>query len=64
MRELPYELILVNRKELPNFSPANPKFSLAIRAWQKVPLPITRVLGPADPAVSLRGLRRRADPEL
>jgi FemAB-related protein (PEP-CTERM system-associated) len=46
MRELPYEMILIRRKGLPNFSPANPKFDLAIRLWRKVPLPITRWLGP------------------
>jgi FemAB-related protein (PEP-CTERM system-associated) len=46
MRELPYEVLLVNRKELPNFSPANPRFDLAIRIWRKLPLPVTRVLGP------------------
>ena len=46
MRELPYEMILVRRKSLPNFSPANPKFGLAIRLWRSVPLPITRILGP------------------
>jgi FemAB-related protein (PEP-CTERM system-associated) len=44
MRELPYEIILVNRNELPNFSPANPKFSLAIRFWQKLPMPLARLL--------------------
>jgi len=46
MRELPYELLLVNRKDLPNFSPANPRFNLAIRIWQNIPLPVTRLLGP------------------
>lgn len=46
MRALPYELILVRRKELPNFSPANPKFNLAIAIWQRLPLWVTRVLGP------------------
>src|ERR1035438_8748100 len=30
MRELPYEVLLVNRKQLPNFSPANPRFEIAI----------------------------------
>ena len=47
MRDLPYEIVLVMRKELPNFSPANPRFHLAIRLWQKVPLRVTRMLGPA-----------------
>ena len=46
MRELPYEMILVKRTELPNFSPANPKFELAIRLWKMMPLPLTRLLGP------------------
>jgi len=46
MRELPYEVVLVRRKELPNFSPANPRFDLAIRLWRKMPLWLTRLLGP------------------
>ena len=46
MRELPYEVLLVNRKEVPNFSPQNPKFERAIRVWQKLPLVVTRALGP------------------
>ena len=45
-RELPYEILLVKRKQMPNFSPANPKFDLAIRAWRRVPLPLTRIIGP------------------
>ncbi|MBV8730701.1 MAG: peptidoglycan bridge formation protein FemAB, partial [Acidobacteriia bacterium] len=43
MRELPYEIVLIRRKELPNFSPANPRFRLAIRAWSVLPLPVARV---------------------
>jgi FemAB-related protein (PEP-CTERM system-associated) len=46
MRELPYEIILVRRKSLPNFSPANPRLDIAIRLWRKLPLPLTRLLGP------------------
>lgn len=45
-KELPYEIVLVRRRELPNFSPANPAFGLFIRVWQKMPLWLTRVLGP------------------
>ncbi len=45
-RQLPYEVVLVRRKELPNFSPANPRFDLAVRMWRLLPLPVTRVLGP------------------
>ncbi|HLI86863.1 MAG TPA: FemAB family XrtA/PEP-CTERM system-associated protein [Bryobacteraceae bacterium] len=44
MRELPYEIVLLKRRELPNFSPANPRFRAAIRIWQNLPLPVTRGL--------------------
>jgi len=46
MRELPYELVLLRRKELPNFSPTNTKFDLAIRLWRLMPLWLTRLVGP------------------
>lgn len=46
MRELPYEVMLVKRAAMPDFSPKNPKFDLAIRMWRKVPVPVTRILGP------------------
>ncbi|TMQ50460.1 MAG: FemAB family PEP-CTERM system-associated protein [Candidatus Eisenbacteria bacterium] len=43
---LAYQYLLIAQREMPNLSPTNPKFSLAIRAWRKTPLPITRWLGP------------------
>ena len=46
MRELPYEIALIRRRELPNFSPTNPRFELAIKAWRRIPLALTRVIGP------------------
>lgn len=46
MRELPYEIVLIKRKEMPNFSPTNTKFQPAIKIWQKMPLPLTRAIGP------------------
>ncbi len=48
MEEVPlgYQYHLVKARELPNVSPANPKYQAAIRAWQKLPLPLTRLLGP------------------
>jgi FemAB-related protein (PEP-CTERM system-associated) len=46
MRELPYEILLVRRTTMPNFSPTNPKFGLAIGLWKKLPLWLTRLLGP------------------
>jgi FemAB-related protein (PEP-CTERM system-associated) len=44
--DLPYEMLLVRRKSLPNFSPNNPRFALLIRLWQKMPLWLTRAIGP------------------
>jgi FemAB-related protein (PEP-CTERM system-associated) len=46
MRELPYEVLLERRKELPNITPANPKFDLALRIWRRLPLFVTRLAGP------------------
>jgi FemAB-related protein (PEP-CTERM system-associated) len=45
-RELPYEMLLVRSKRMPNYSPNNPRFGLAIRVWQELPLAVTRWLGP------------------
>lgn len=45
-KELPYEMLLVNRKSLPNFTPTNPKFSAPLKIWQKLPLSVTRTVGP------------------
>lgn len=46
MRELPYEILLVRRRELPNFSPNNPKFQLFLKTWQRLPLAVTNAIGP------------------
>jgi FemAB-related protein (PEP-CTERM system-associated) len=48
MDEVPlaYQYHLVKARELPNVSPANPKYQAVIRAWQKLPLPVTQLLGP------------------
>jgi len=43
---LPYRFYLVRRKDMPNFSPANAKFRLAIEAWKRIPLPIAKLVGP------------------
>ncbi len=44
---LNYQTFLVKRRTVPNFSPVNPKFEAAIRIWQKLPLPVTKFLGPS-----------------
>jgi FemAB-related protein (PEP-CTERM system-associated) len=46
MRELPYEVIPVRCKEIPNFSPTNQKFHFAIQLWSRIPLWLTRLIGP------------------
>lgn len=45
-RELPYEILLVKRKELPNFNPNNPAFDLPMKLWRRLPLSVTRAIGP------------------
>jgi FemAB-related protein (PEP-CTERM system-associated) len=45
-QQLYYEYFLVRRKEMPNLSPTNPKFSKAIELWRKLPLKLTQLVGP------------------
>jgi FemAB-related protein (PEP-CTERM system-associated) len=51
-RPLPYRYLLVRARQMPNLQPANPRFSLAIRAWKHLPLQVTKRLGP----VVVRGI--------
>jgi FemAB-related protein (PEP-CTERM system-associated) len=44
---LDYQVFLVKRKTVPNFSPVNPKFEMAIRLWQNLPFSVTKWLGPS-----------------
>ena len=44
---LPYQYVLLNGAELPNLSPSNPKMRLAIETWKRLPLSLTKRLGPA-----------------
>jgi FemAB-related protein (PEP-CTERM system-associated) len=44
--QLHWQYILRTRKDMPSLNPTNPKYQLAIKAWQKLPLPVTQVLGP------------------
>ena len=44
--QLHWEYQLQSEHDLPNVSPANPKFQLAIALWQKLPLAVTRHVGP------------------
>lgn len=44
--DLPYEMLLVKRKTLPDLSPNAARFELPIKIWRKLPLRVTRALGP------------------
>jgi hypothetical protein len=37
---------LAQGEELPEINPDNPKYRLAIGMWKKLPVPLTRILGP------------------
>lgn len=43
---LHWEYALLAGREMPNVSPANPRFHLAIAVWQKLPLALTTRVGP------------------
>jgi FemAB-related protein (PEP-CTERM system-associated) len=43
---LNYQARLVRRTEMPNFSQTNPKFEMATNLWKKMPLGLTRMVGP------------------
>jgi FemAB-related protein (PEP-CTERM system-associated) len=43
---LAYQYQLVQSKELPNLSPTNPKFQLPIEVWKRLPVGVTRLVGP------------------
>ncbi len=48
MDEVPlnYQYHLVKARELPNISPLNPRYQALIKIWQRLPMPITRLVGP------------------
>ncbi len=43
---LHYEYYLVKAGAVPDLNPSNPKYQLFIRAWQRLPLGVSRVVGP------------------
>ena len=43
---LHYQYDLIKQSSMPDFSPGNPKYRLAIEIWKRLPTPLTRVLGP------------------
>jgi FemAB-related protein (PEP-CTERM system-associated) len=41
-----YEYFLVAAREMPNLSPTNPKYQRVIDLWRRMPLALTRLVGP------------------
>jgi FemAB-related protein (PEP-CTERM system-associated) len=44
--QLYWQYILRTRDEIPALNVTNPRYQLAIKTWQKLPVPVTQVLGP------------------
>ena len=44
--QLYWTYVLRSRTEMPSLNPDNPKFRLAIKAWQRLPVGVTQVIGP------------------
>ena len=44
--QLYWQYLLNQGSTMPHLSPSNPKYQAAIRVWQKLPVPLTKVLGP------------------
>ena len=45
-RPLPYQYALLDGATMPNMSPSNPKMRLAVEAWKRLPLAVTKRVGP------------------
>ena len=44
--QLQWQYLMDGQQQIPDLSPSNPRYQAAIRIWQRLPLPATRVLGP------------------
>lgn len=45
-RQLHWHYWLADGRSMPNLTPNNPKYRLAISAWQRLPVPVANLLGP------------------
>lgn len=45
-RQLVWEYWTAPGQSMPDMSPANPRFDLAVRVWQRLPVPVATALGP------------------
>lgn len=46
-KPLSYQYVMVNGGEIPNISPGNSRLHLFIETWKRLPLPVTKWIGPA-----------------
>lgn len=44
---LHYEYHLVRARQVPDLSPVNPRYQLMVRTWRRLPVGVTRLIGPA-----------------
>jgi FemAB-related protein (PEP-CTERM system-associated) len=44
--QLYWQYVLRTRRDIPQLNVTNPKYQFAIKAWQKLPVPVTQMLGP------------------
>jgi FemAB-related protein (PEP-CTERM system-associated) len=44
--QLYWQYVLRTRRDIPHLNVANPKYQFAIKTWQKLPVPVTQVIGP------------------
>jgi FemAB-related protein (PEP-CTERM system-associated) len=44
--QLYWQYVLRTRGDVPQLNVANPRYRLAIKAWQQLPVPVTQILGP------------------
>lgn len=45
--QLYWQYLLPDGKQMPEINPDNPKFRIFIKAWQKLPIPLTKFVGPS-----------------
>jgi serine/alanine adding enzyme len=44
--QLCWQYLMASGIRIPDLTPSNPKYKVAIRAWQRLPVPATKILGP------------------
>lgn len=45
-RSMVWQYLLSEGRDMPDLSPDNPKYRLMVRTWQRLPVGLTKLLGP------------------